>query len=94
MKKKHFIWLFFGVLFWGCIVAFWIFFLQEGSLLKYLFIYIFSTAVLTLIVQFNIGGFIIISPKNFFFIPLICWIIVIIWGSIQTGGFEIWDSFW
>ena len=84
MKKNHFAWLILGTLFWGCLLAlFFALIFPENNLVWLLLKFIIFTALLTLIVQYYIGGFTIITPKKCFFIPLVCWIIVIVWGSIE-----------
>lgn len=93
MKKNHITWLIFGTLFWGILLAVLsVIFFPENTLIPSIIKYVVFTGILTLIVQFYAGGFIIITPKKWFFLPLICWIIVIVWGIIEITILDEWTS--
>ena len=91
MKKKHFVWLALGTLFWGGALAlFSALFFPENNLAELLLKFIVLTALVILLVQYYIGGFEITSPKVFFLLPLICWVIMIVWGSFETPDVGTW----
>ena len=92
MKKKHLYWLLFGTLFWGSLFGLFNgLFLSEKSLIWSILEFIILTFFTTLIVQYYGGGFTVISPKAFFFIPLVCMIVAIVWGRIETQFTGEWN---
>jgi hypothetical protein len=94
MKKNHIAWLILGTLFWGVLLAVLsVVFFPEKNLITSILKYVVFTGILTLIVQYYTGGFIIITPKKWFFLPLICWIVVIVWGIIEITVLGEWSSF-
>jgi len=91
MKKAHLKYLLIGIIFWGVVIGLIVKFIyyQDISFLKLLLIYSAATLFITLLVQFYMGGFLFKDPKRWFYLPLICWVIVIVWGNIEimmTGG--------
>ena len=94
MNKNHIAWLILGTLFWGALLAVLsVLFFPENNLIKLILKYVVFTGVLTLIVQYYIGGFNIITPKKWFFLPLICWIVIIVWGVIEITVLGEWSLF-
>ena len=86
MKKDHLKYLAIGTIFWGFIFAIiaWLF-LENAipSVGVLIIIYIILTAFLVFAVQFYMGGFPLLSPKKYFFVPVAVWFVVAIWGSIE-----------
>jgi len=87
-------WLTLGTIFWGIILAIlYVLFFPDRNLTKLIIEYVVFTAILTLVVQFYIGGFIIFKPKKWFFIPLACWVVLILWGAVEITLLGEWSSF-
>ena len=94
MKKDHLKYLAAGTIFWG---------ISIGLILKLIFRddvlpihvllveYIIMTIFLVLLVQFNSGGFPLVSPKKCFFIPVAVWIFVGVWRTVE--GWFLGSSF-
>ena len=94
MKKNPIVWLILGTLFWGILLAVLsVLFFPVNNLLISIIKYVVFTGVLTLIVQYYAGGFITITPKKWFFLPLICWIVVILWGIVEITVLGEWSLF-
>jgi hypothetical protein len=94
MKKNPIAWLILGTIFWGTLLAILsVIFFPQNNLAVSIIKYVILTGVLTLIVQYYAGGFIIITPKKWFFLPLICWIVVIVWGILETTVLGEWSLF-
>jgi hypothetical protein len=94
MKENRIVWLILGTVFWGIILALLINFLfPDKNFAKLIIEYVVFTGILTLVMQFYSGGFIILTPKKWFFIPLACWVIMIIWGVVEITLLGEWASF-
>jgi hypothetical protein len=86
INKKHINYLILGIVFWGLLIGgiIKIFFWPEITLVEIEIIYIVLTAFITLLMQWYAGGFYIRTPKNWFYIPLGSWAIVLIWVKVET----------
>jgi hypothetical protein len=94
MKKNPIAWLIFGTLFWGILLAVLsVFFIPKQNLLISIIKYVVLTGVLTLIVQYYAGGFITITHRKWFFLPLICWIVIVVWGIVEITVLGEWSLF-
>jgi hypothetical protein len=92
MKKKHLSWLLLGTLFWGSLLGlFHGLLFPDSNLMWSVLEFIILTFFTTLIVQYYGGGFTVISPKACFFIPLVCMIVAIVWGSIEMQFTGEWN---
>ena len=86
MKLSHLKYLFLGIAFWGIaigILAKIIYPDLSKSFIEILALYTLITLLITFLIQWYIGGFPVKSPKTWFFLPLVSWIILLVWGNIE-----------
>jgi len=93
MTKKHFYWLLLGVIFWGTIPVLCIGIILDKNfynIIESLSFFIFFTIMFTLIILGTDGTFPFSDPKKWFFAPLLCWLIFIVFDFLGISNIGEW----
>lgn len=84
MIKSRFFWITMGTLFWGVVMALVsILLFPQNNMILMVVKFVLLTIGAVFLTLFYSGGIYINKPHNYFFFPLVCWGLILIWTSIE-----------